>query len=251
MRNLDRYLNYSFEILRSVLELNFRCYMRYCTRCDRKRIFIASGREARSIRCTSCRSTAISLSLLSCVKNLILDKKEAHVYELSYHGAVFNYLRENFRNFYYSEYFSTEVRGSYVGNVRNEDVQHLTFEQNKFDLVTCSEVFEHVPNYMEGFAEVRRVLKPGGRFAFTVPLFATEVTEQVCAINDDGSLKWSGEPEFHDSRVTGVKTVPVFWRHSEQQICTDLLKVGFKNVKYVNYVQFSPYVTHSVILAEC
>ena len=180
-----------------------------------------------------------------------IEKTDACVYELSYHGAVFDYLRENIENFYYSEFFSDDDLGSNINGVRNEDVQQLTFENKKFDLVTCSEVFEHVENYIEGFLEIRRVLKPGGKFVFTVPLFETVKTEQMCSVGDNGSLIWHSEPEFHDSRVSGVNTVPVFWRHSKNQICNDLLKVGFKKAKFVDYVQFSPYVKHSVIFATC
>lgn len=38
-----------------------------------------------------------------------------------------------------------------------------------FDLVVCSEVLEHIPEYQQALAEVWRILKPGGRFIVTVP----------------------------------------------------------------------------------
>ena len=39
-----------------------------------------------------------------------------------------------------------------------------------FDLVTHTEVFEHVPDDARAFAQLRRVLKTGGTMIFTVPL---------------------------------------------------------------------------------
>jgi len=38
-----------------------------------------------------------------------------------------------------------------------------------FDLVLCTQVLEHVPRPLEALREVRRILKPGGRFLFSVP----------------------------------------------------------------------------------
>lgn len=46
----------------------------------------------------------------------------------------------------------------------------LPFEGNFFDLVVAWDVMEHVPDDRKAFAEASRVLKPGGRFLFSVPL---------------------------------------------------------------------------------
>ena len=45
----------------------------------------------------------------------------------------------------------------------------LPFADNTFDAVICSEVLEHLHEYNDAVAEIRRVLKPGGKFAATVP----------------------------------------------------------------------------------
>jgi SAM-dependent methyltransferase len=51
-----------------------------------------------------------------------------------------------------------------------EDVQALSFPDASFDLVLTSDTMEHVEDPMRGFRELRRVLRPGGRHVFTVPL---------------------------------------------------------------------------------
>lgn len=43
-----------------------------------------------------------------------------------------------------------------------DDAMKLSFEDNSFDLVVCSQVYEHVPDADLMFAEIYRVLKPGG-----------------------------------------------------------------------------------------
>ena len=50
----------------------------------------------------------------------------------------------------------------------------LPFANASFDKVICSEVLEHIPDYAAVLSEIRRVLKPGGLFAVSVPRFGPE-----------------------------------------------------------------------------
>jgi ubiquinone/menaquinone biosynthesis C-methylase UbiE len=42
------------------------------------------------------------------------------------------------------------------------DAMNLSFKNDKFDIVICTQVYEHVPNAKKLFSEIYRVLKPGG-----------------------------------------------------------------------------------------
>jgi SAM-dependent methyltransferase len=46
---------------------------------------------------------------------------------------------------------------------------HLPFPDADFDFVFSNSVLEHIPNISDVLNEVRRVLRPNGRFIFTVP----------------------------------------------------------------------------------
>jgi len=45
----------------------------------------------------------------------------------------------------------------------NADSEHLPFPDATFDAITCSNSFHHYPHQQEVVAEMRRILRPGGR----------------------------------------------------------------------------------------
>jgi ubiquinone/menaquinone biosynthesis C-methylase UbiE len=49
---------------------------------------------------------------------------------------------------------------------RVADAERIPYEDNTFDLVVGHAVLHHIPDVQAAFAEVLRVLKPGGRFVF-------------------------------------------------------------------------------------
>lgn len=52
--------------------------------------------------------------------------------------------------------------GFYRGKIQCREVQALTYVRDRFDLCTSTEVFEHAPDNGRGFAEIFRVMRPGG-----------------------------------------------------------------------------------------
>jgi len=49
------------------------------------------------------------------------------------------------------------------------DIAKTAYADASFDVITCTEVIEHVPEYNEVFLEFRRLLRPGGRLIITFP----------------------------------------------------------------------------------
>jgi len=54
-------------------------------------------------------------------------------------------------------------------NFRRMDACAMTFPENSFDVVVCSEVIEHLPDRSKFLDDVRRILKSGGTFILTTP----------------------------------------------------------------------------------
>lgn len=50
----------------------------------------------------------------------------------------------------------------------------LPFPGGSFDVVVCSEVLEHIPDYRLALREIARVTKPGGRLGVSVPRYWPE-----------------------------------------------------------------------------
>lgn len=74
------------------------------------------------------------------------------------------------RGYLNSYYWPDVAPGAKHDGVRCEDLRSLTFSGESMDLVISSDIFEHVREPMLGFAELFRVLRPGGFHIFTVPL---------------------------------------------------------------------------------
>jgi SAM-dependent methyltransferase len=78
----------------------------------------------------------------------------------------------------------------YVGVLRGDGTM-LPFADDTFDIVITSEVLEHIQNDVGAIAEMVRVLKPGGRFAGTVPTWFPE------------KLNWMLSDEYHAPKSVG------------------------------------------------
>jgi len=153
------------------------------------------------------------------------------VYELSARGPLFRYLAENAGNLTCSEYFEDVPRGEFHNGVQCQDVQQLTFADESFDVCTSTEVFEHVPDDLRGFAEIRRVLKPNGVFVFTVPFINESNTIERAILEPNGKIKHLYAPEYH---IDPLRQKPLLaFRDYGADIVNRLRKVGFADAKIV------------------
>jgi SAM-dependent methyltransferase len=98
----------------------------------------------------------------------------------------------------FSEYRGADRLGEIIGGARNEDICRLTYADESFDLVLSSDTLEHVPNFREALRETRRVLRPGGRHIFTVPIVASRVSTFARAeVGLDGGITHLLPPIWH------------------------------------------------------
>jgi SAM-dependent methyltransferase len=79
------------------------------------------------------------------------------------------------------------------------DVTALPFPDASVDRVIASEVLEHIPDDTAAFAEIARVLRPGGRVAVTVPRYGPE---RICwALSDEYHANEGGHVRIYRADV--------------------------------------------------
>jgi SAM-dependent methyltransferase len=69
-----------------------------------------------------------------------------------------------------------------ISDLVRGDVERLPFRDGSFDLVTANMVVEHVADPRSLLAEVRRTLRPGGRFLFHTPNLASPLVRLAGAL---------------------------------------------------------------------
>jgi SAM-dependent methyltransferase len=136
-----------------------------------------------------------------------------------------------------STYRPKEMPGATLGaNITNENLEALSFPDNSFDIVITSDVMEHVRLDYKAHWEIRRVLKPGGFYLFTVPHFRgrKETFYRVAVVDSYDATKdiYLAEKEYHgdtNSEEGGVLS----YRSYGTEIDGTLDELGF-TVEYTN-----------------
>lgn len=182
-----------------------------------------------AVRCLRCGASAVSQSIIEVVASQCPDMAASDVLELSARGTLARWLQRSAGTLALSEYMPGRAPGEVVDGVRNEDVQRLSFGDACFDLVTSTEVFEHVADDARGFAEVWRVLRPGGRFVFTVPLTGRSATHERATVRD-GEVVHLDAPEYHGDPYTGSDRV-LCMRDYGEDILERLCAAGFDDAR--------------------
>jgi len=180
------------------------------------------------VRCPRCGASAVTQSLVDVLERECPRLGALHVYELSAAGPLVNHLRARCARLAGSGRLAGAAPGTASAGVHCDDVQRLSFGNAEFDLVTCSEVFEHVEDDAAGFAEVHRVLRPGGRLVFTVPLSGQPATVERTALIDGRRVQIL-PPAYHADRYRGTRVF--VYRDYGDDILDRLLDAGFAEAR--------------------
>lgn len=100
-----------------------------------------------------------------------------------------------------SEYYEDTVHGKLKNEIRCEDLQHLTFEDDSLDAVISLDVFEHIPNPFKAFSEVLRVLKQNGIAIITFPIDDRNLETKTVAEIKDGNIVHYKKPSYHSDPI--------------------------------------------------
>jgi SAM-dependent methyltransferase len=221
-----------FRRIRSGLKLleprQFRLRVGACPFCGPS-VLVRLREEETGVRCVRCAASAVHLSMGWALRPWLASLRQRDAYELSSRGPLVAWLQRRCRSLQRSEYFDDVPPGGSRGGVRCEDVQRLGFADASFDLVTHTEVFEHVPDDRRGFAELYRVLRPGGLMVFTVPLIERPATVERARLCE-GRVQHLLEPAYHTDLLRGEGRVLCF-RDYGLDIVGRVEAAGFDDVR--------------------
>ena len=189
-------------------------------------LLLRLAHDETAVRCLRCRASALHLSLVAVLRRVCPDLAQRRTLELSARGALACWLRPRVATFTGTEYFEGAQPGSWRDGIRCEDVQRLSFAAASFDLITHTEVFEHVADDAAGFAELHRVLAPGGMTVFTVPLLPAEPTRLRASLID-GEIRHQLPPIYHGDPLRGAAGRVLCFRDFGHDIVERLRNAGF------------------------
>ena len=211
-------------------------------------LFVRLNAGESGVRCLRCAASAVHLALGSALRDALPNLAVCDACELSARGPLVDHLRRHARSLALSEYLDGVEPGTVRDGVRCEDMQRLSYADDCFDLVTHSEVLEHVPDDARALGELHRVLRPGGTMLFTVPLHQGERTVERARVRE-GRIEHLCEPIHHDDplRATGI----LAFRDYGRDIRVRVREAGFTDVRLVPADTGLPWLpVREVILAR-
>jgi SAM-dependent methyltransferase len=149
--------------------------------------FMYSGKDVKCLICGKAYKTFLPYGRLSSRPNALCP----NCLSLERHRLIWLYLKEK-TNFFqtklnvlhiapehcYMKPFEAQHGEGYItADIESPlakvkmDIHEMPFADNRFDVVLCNHVLEHVRDDMKALSEIKRVLKPGGWAILLVPFF--------------------------------------------------------------------------------
>ena len=186
----------------------------HCPLCDSDVDFVARNTWFRDhFICSGCGSIPRERALMVVIDSYFPKWREAVIHESSpgQRGASLCFHKEC-SQYIPSQYFSDQIPGTLLGDMRCEDLESLSFSDESIDLHITQDVLEHVFHPSQAFREIARTLKPGGMHIFTVPLVNKDRPSKLRARIKDNAILYLEPEEYHGNPVgDGRALVTVDW----------------------------------------
>ncbi len=136
--------------------------------------------------CPQCGSLERHRLYFLFLKNVIQIDRKIKVL----HFAPEQSIKDLFVSYPNIEYVSTDLNRDDV--TFKEDITHLSFREDSFDIIFCSHVLEHIDDDRKAMSELYRVLKLGGFAILQVPIYEKYNEKKL-------------EQTFEDAKITDLK----------------------------------------------
>lgn len=118
---------------------------------------------------------------------------------------------------------------------RKEDITALSFEDESFDFIYCSNVLEHVPDDLAAMGELNRVLCRGGVAVIQVPIRGEVTFEDPSVTDEEERTRLFGQEDhvrYYGRDIAGRLQSAGF--EVEQFYMNDVLKLGADDIQRMN-----------------
>ena len=178
----------------------------FCPICEKNVLFSASREWFRDfLLCSDCGSIPRERALMHIVKSYYPNYKSLKIHETSpSNRGASPKLKRECSSYSASQYYPELTLGQLnpKHGFRNEDIEHMTFPDQSFDLFISQDVMEHIFEPERAFKEISRVLKTGGAHIFTVPLINKEKSSARWASRKkSGEIEYHHKPEYHGNPI--------------------------------------------------
>ena len=180
-----------------------------CTICERATTFVRRDDWLRDgYLCIRCHSIPRFRAVIHVLQTVFPDFRQKAIHESSPSGPASAKLRAECALYSASQFFPDIPRGESRDEIRCENLEALTFPDATFDLFVTQDVLEHVMNPAAAFAEIARVLKPGGAHVFTVPYYGERMTF-VRAMARGNEIVYLAEKDYHKNPIDDAGSLVV------------------------------------------
>jgi SAM-dependent methyltransferase len=187
------------------------------------------------LSCPGCGLNNRMRAAIHILEQAYRPRQTSRLYATEQTTPLFRALRARYPRLIGSEYLGSALPFGTTNakGIRNESITHLRFPSSAFDHILSFDVLEHVPDYLKGFSECFRCLKPGGTLLFSVP-FTGEPDNLVRAqVNANGTISHLLPPEYHGDPLNAQGCLCFY--HFGWELLDSLRGIGFRDVFAFRY----------------
>ena len=196
---LSKKLLYKCEpILRTILFIFYKGENYNCKVCNKKlKSFIQNNND---ILCPNCGSSSRDRRLVKILEEEYLISEIA-ILDFSPSRSVYRKLKKICP----INYESSDLSGDFLADYKY-NITEINVKANKYDLIICYHVLEHVVDDNKAISELYRVLKNDGACLIQTPFKSGDIFEDYSINTDEGRLKYFGQRDHvRIYSLTGLK----------------------------------------------